>query len=80
MSGKPFLIVALAGDELVATAALSSAAADVWTMTFAGGSFPVVGEARVRQLLDRLHGYEREDPETGGPLPPGVEGYRLGRR
>ena len=91
--GSPFLIVAFAGDAILATAAVASAAADVWTVTLAGGdSFPVVGEERVRRLLDRLdvHGalrgeydrgeYDRDDPETGLPLPPGVDGYRLGRR
>jgi hypothetical protein len=35
-------------------------------------------------ILD-VHGrsagaYEREDPETGAPLPSGVDGYRLGGR
>ncbi len=25
-------------------------------------------------------GYERDDPETGAPLPPGVYGYQVGRR
>jgi len=86
--GRPFLIVAFAGDAILATAAVASAAADVWTVTLAGGdSFPVIGEERVRRLLDRLdvHGglrgeYDRDDPETGVPLPPGVDGYRLGRR
>ena len=86
--GSPFLIVAFAGDAILATAAVASAAADVWTVTLAGGdSFPVVGEERVRRLLDRLDvhgrlrgGDDRDDPETGAPLPPGVVGYRLGRR
>jgi hypothetical protein len=86
--GGPFLIVAFAGDAVLATAAVASTAADVWTITLAcGDSFPVVGEDRVRRLLDRLDvhgrlcgGDDRDDPETGAPLPPGVEGYRLGRR
>jgi len=90
MTSRPFLIVALAGDDLLATAALSSVAADEWTVTLAGGCrIPVSGEARVRALLERLdargglrpvHGDEREDPEPGLPLPPGIDGFGLGRR
>ncbi len=88
---RPFLIVALAGDDLLAIAAVSSAAADEWTITLADGDqLHIAGEANVHALLGRLNtnghvrpnpdGYERDDPETGAPLPPGVYGYQMGRR
>ena len=46
-----------------------------------------IGTDQVRGLLDQLglrgtdrDRYEREDRETGAPLPSGVEGYHLGGR
>ncbi len=42
----------------------------------------VVDDDMIRRVLGDqpcVHRYERDDPETGGPLPPGVDGYRLGR-
>lgn len=89
---RPFLIVALSGDDLLATAAVSSAAANVWTVTLIGSreQLQVTGEDNVRRLFDRLNTegqlrpdpgkYERDDPETGAPLPPGVDGFHVGGR
>ncbi len=86
---RPILIVALSGDELLATAALTSAAADEWTVALAGGDrLSVTGQANVQTLLEQLgtgdrpggEKYERDDPETGAPLPPGVDGFAIGGR
>jgi hypothetical protein len=86
---RPFLIVALYGDDdMLATAALTSAAADQWTVELAGGQqLSVTGEATVRAFMEQLgaqrpqlggEDYEREDPETAAPLPPGACGFRCG--
>jgi hypothetical protein len=62
---RPFLIADL-GDGIINTA---------------------IGTHQIHALLGQLgelrgdrEKYERDDPETGVPLPPGVDGYRLGRR
>jgi hypothetical protein len=88
---RPGLLIAYRDEQPVGAAARIAGSDDRWMVydSTSGGYVVIDSEDAARMFLAGLpltgrpdrsngRGYEREDPEVGGPLPPGVDGFAVG--